>query len=100
VANGASSSTPAATTESLAAGRVRWQVTTIDASGGRLETGQITGYLKDERVRGRLVGKRVVPYPDRAAIGRGEGPRGKELMWVDSSLETFFLHVQGLPLRH
>jgi membrane-bound lytic murein transglycosylase A len=109
-----------------------WRVTTTDASGARVETGQITGYfepvlrgsrkrdarytvplygvpddlvtidlgelypsLQGERVRGRLVGKRVVPYPDRAGIVRGEGPRGKELVWVDSAVDAFFLQIQG-----
>ncbi len=60
-----------------------------------VDLGELYPALKGERVRGRLVGRRVVPYPDRAAIGRGEGPRGKELVWVDSAVDAFFLHVQG-----
>ena len=48
------------------------------------------------RLRGRLDGKRVLPYWDRAAI---EGDRrrlaGNELLWVEDPVELFFLHIQG-----
>lgn len=60
-----------------------------------IDLGELYPALKGERVRGRLVGKRVVPYADRAGIARGEGPRGKELVWVDSAVDAFFLHIQG-----
>lgn len=60
-----------------------------------VDLGELYPALKGERVRGRLVGRRVVPYPDRAAIAQGQGPRGKELLWVDSEVDAFFLHVQG-----
>jgi membrane-bound lytic murein transglycosylase A len=60
-----------------------------------VDLGELYPALKGERVRGRLVGKRVVPYADRAGIARGEGPRGKELVWVDDAVEAFFLHIQG-----
>jgi membrane-bound lytic murein transglycosylase A len=52
--------------------------------------------LKGLRLRGRLDGRRVVPYYDRAQIENGAAPvRGKELLWVDDAVELFFLHVQG-----
>ncbi|MBV8470102.1 MAG: murein transglycosylase A [Burkholderiaceae bacterium] len=50
--------------------------------------------LKGMRLRGRLVGKKVVPYATRADIERAEGS-GKELLWVDDPVESFFLQVQG-----
>jgi membrane-bound lytic murein transglycosylase A len=46
------------------------------------------------RLRGRLVGKTVVPYGTRAEIERARLP-GKELVWVDDPVEAFFLEVQG-----
>jgi len=46
--------------------------------------------LKGKRVRGRLVGKKVVPYNSRAEI-----VSGKALLWVDDAVEAFFLEVQG-----
>ncbi|HEX8009418.1 MAG TPA: MltA domain-containing protein [Casimicrobiaceae bacterium] len=52
--------------------------------------------LKDKRVRGRIDGKRVVPYWPRAAIEAGRAPlAGKELVFVDDRLEAFFVQVQG-----
>src|SRR5471032_1364909 len=50
--------------------------------------------LKGMRLRGRLVGKKVVPYSTRAEIERADGT-GKELLWVDDPVESFFLQVQG-----
>jgi membrane-bound lytic murein transglycosylase A len=47
------------------------------------------------RVRGKLQGKRVVPYPDRAQLADGRVLAGKELLWVDSSIDAFFLQIQG-----
>jgi membrane-bound lytic murein transglycosylase A len=50
--------------------------------------------LKGMRLRGRLVGKTVVPYETRAEIERARIP-GKALVWVDDPVEAFFLEVQG-----
>ena len=52
--------------------------------------------LRGMRLRGRLDGKRVVPYYTRAEIARGAAPvEGKEIVWVDDPVEAFFLQVQG-----
>jgi membrane-bound lytic murein transglycosylase A len=50
--------------------------------------------LKGKRLRGRLVGKKVIPYSTRAEIDRAD-MSGKELLWVDDPVEAFFLEVQG-----
>ena len=50
--------------------------------------------LKGMRLRGRLVGKIVVPYGTRAEIARAD-IAGKELVWVNDPVEAFFLEVQG-----
>ena len=50
--------------------------------------------LKGKRVRGRLSGKKVIPYASRDEIARANLP-GKELLWVDDPVEAFFLEVQG-----
>ncbi|RZL90824.1 MAG: murein transglycosylase, partial [Variovorax sp.] len=60
-----------------------------------IDLGELYPALKGERVRGRLVGRKVVPYPDRAGISRGQGPKGRELLWVDSAIDAFFLQIQG-----
>jgi len=51
--------------------------------------------LAGMRLRGRLAGNKVLPYPSRAEIERGGLLKGKELVWVDSPIEAFFLQVQG-----
>ncbi len=52
--------------------------------------------LRGLRLRGRVEGKRVVPYYTRAEIARGAAPvAGKEILWVDDPIEAFFLHIQG-----
>jgi membrane-bound lytic murein transglycosylase A len=52
--------------------------------------------LKGMRLRGRIEGRRVVPYYDRAQIEDGKAAlHGKELLWVDDAVELFFLQVQG-----
>lgn len=52
--------------------------------------------LKDKRLRGRLDGKRVVPYWTRADIEGGRAPlAGKALVFVDDAIEAFFLQIQG-----
>jgi membrane-bound lytic murein transglycosylase A len=52
--------------------------------------------LKNMRLRGRIEGRRLVPYYDRAQIESGQAPlRGREIAWVDDAIELFFLHIQG-----
>lgn len=52
--------------------------------------------LNQYRLRGRVVGNRVVPYFERGEIDNGERPlQGQELFWVADPVELFFLHIQG-----
>jgi membrane-bound lytic murein transglycosylase A len=52
--------------------------------------------LKDKRVRGRVDGKKVVPYWPRADIETGRAPvAGKALVYVADPVEAFFLQIQG-----
>jgi membrane-bound lytic murein transglycosylase A len=52
--------------------------------------------LRNMRLRGRLQGRRVVPYYSRAEIeGGAASMAGKELIWVDDPIEAFFLQIQG-----
>ncbi|MCP3169388.1 murein transglycosylase A [Myxococcus qinghaiensis] len=49
-----------------------------------------------ERVFGRLEGKRLVPYWNRAEIRGGKlSPRKLELAWVKDPVSLFFMEVQG-----
>ncbi|PIW26036.1 MAG: murein transglycosylase [Rhodospirillales bacterium CG15_BIG_FIL_POST_REV_8_21_14_020_66_15] len=51
---------------------------------------------RGEQLAGRVVDDRLVPYYDRREIAGG-ALRGRqlELLWVDSAVDLFFLHVQG-----
>jgi membrane-bound lytic murein transglycosylase A len=52
--------------------------------------------LKDKRVRGRVEGRKVVPYWPRADIEKGAAPlAGKVLVYVADPVEAFFLEIQG-----
>ncbi|WP_232429410.1 murein transglycosylase A [Noviherbaspirillum autotrophicum] len=51
--------------------------------------------LKSMRLRGRVVGNKVVPYLSRAELTQSGVLAGKELLWVDDAIEAFFLQVQG-----
>lgn len=52
--------------------------------------------LRSYRLRGRLEGRRVVPYYSRAEIENGLAPLAdKVLFWVDDALDLFFLQIQG-----
>ncbi len=61
-----------------------------------IDLGDAYPQLKGQRIRGRLSGKRVVPYFKRAEIEAGtDGLKGRELFWVENAVELFFLQIQG-----
>ncbi|MCM1128712.1 MAG: murein transglycosylase A [Alistipes senegalensis] len=51
--------------------------------------------LKGMRLRGRLEGKRLLPYPSRGEIRKSNCLAGQEIVWVDDAVDAFFLQVQG-----
>ncbi|RMH61558.1 MAG: transglycosylase [Zetaproteobacteria bacterium] len=75
--------------------RFRYPVYGVPDDLLRIELDDVYPQLKGLRLRGRLVGKRVVPYYTRKEIEAGKSPVGKALLWVDDPIELFFLHVQG-----
>lgn len=61
-----------------------------------IDLGDVYPDLEGRRLRGRLEGKRVVPYYSREEIQHGSKPlKGKELLWVDDPVALFFLQIQG-----
>jgi membrane-bound lytic murein transglycosylase A len=58
-----------------------------------IDLGVLYPELAGKRVRGRLEGRRVVPYWSRQQIAGQLA--GAELLWVDDALEAFLLEVQG-----
>lgn len=54
--------------------------------------------LKNLRLRGRLVGNKLVPYSTRKEIeaaANGNGFKGKPIAWAEDPVELFFLQIQG-----
>lgn len=55
--------------------------------------------LKFKRVRGRLVGNKLVPYYSRAEIETDASPlKGREFIYIDDIIDVFFLQIQGSGL--
>jgi membrane-bound lytic murein transglycosylase A len=59
-----------------------------------VDLGGLYPELKDKRLRGRLDGRRVVPYPSRTEITTKK-INAPVLAWVDDPVALFFLQVQG-----
>ncbi len=52
--------------------------------------------LKSLRLRGRLQGNKIVPYPTRSEIENANGGfKGKPIAWAEDPVELFFLQIQG-----
>ena len=61
-----------------------------------VELGRFRDDWRGQRIAGRLKDGQLVPFDSRAEIERGAlGGRGLELLWVDSPVDAFFLHIQG-----
>ena len=66
-----------------------------------VELASIYPELANKRVRGRLVGTKLIPYYNRGEIETDMSPlQGKELLWVDDAVELFFLQIQGSGMVH
>lgn len=59
-----------------------------------VELGELYPELKNMRLRGRLEGRKLVPYYSRSDWAQQEEKR-KPLLWVDDALDFFFMQVQG-----
>jgi membrane-bound lytic murein transglycosylase A len=61
-----------------------------------IDLSEVYPEFKNKRMRGRLVGNKVIPYHSRADIERDASVlKGRELVWVDDLVDVFFLHIQG-----
>ncbi|MDR2016307.1 MAG: murein transglycosylase A [Burkholderiales bacterium] len=61
-----------------------------------IELASLYPELEGKRVRGRLVGNKVLPYFSRAEIDRGNSTfKATPLFYVDDAMDAFFLHIQG-----
>jgi membrane-bound lytic murein transglycosylase A len=61
-----------------------------------VELGSLYPELKGARVRGRLDGRKVLPYWSRAQIASAKAPLpAPVLAWADDPVDAFFLEIQG-----
>lgn len=57
--------------------------------------------LANKRVRGRVVGTKLIPYYNRGEIEADNSPlKGREFVWVDDQIDLFFLQIQGSGMVH
>ena len=77
-------------------GRYRYPVYGVPDDLLVVDLGEVYPELKGYRLRGRVEGRRVVPYYDRAQIDRGAAPLADRILaWVEDPVELFFLQIQG-----
>lgn len=61
-----------------------------------VDLGEVYPELKNLRLRGRIDGRRIVPYYTRADIEAGKASvTGREILWVEDAVDLFFLQIQG-----
>jgi membrane-bound lytic murein transglycosylase A len=60
-----------------------------------VELAELYPELKGLRLRGRVEGRKLVPYYSRAEIEAGKGVPGKVLLWTTDPVDFFFVQVQG-----
>jgi len=77
-----------------AGGPYQWPLYTAPADLLTIDLGQVYPELAGKRVRGKLVGKRVVPYGTRAEIAASP-TKPPAIVWVNDPVEAFFLQIQG-----
>ena len=76
--------------------RSAWPIHGVPKDMLTIELGDVYPELKSLRLRGRLVGNKVLPYWNRAQFGeRAEQAQAPVLLWADDPIELFFLQVQG-----
>lgn len=60
-----------------------------------IDLGGVYPELAGKRIRGKLDGKRVVPYDTRAEIAASPDRQPPAIVWVNDPVEAFFLQIQG-----
>jgi membrane-bound lytic murein transglycosylase A len=76
--------------------RYRYPVYTTPDELLVIDLSEVYPELKNMRLRGRLQGRKVIPYYSRAEIASNAASlQGRELLWVDDEIDLFFLQIQG-----
>ena len=78
--------------------RARYPLYAVPADLVTVDLASVHPELKNLRLRGRLVGNKLVPYPTRKdieAAAHGNGFKGKPIAWTEDPVDLFFLQIQG-----
>ncbi len=76
-------------------GDYQWPLYEAPADLLTIDLGTLYPELAGKRIRGKLDGKRVVPYDTRAEIAALPDRQPPAIVWVDDPVEAFFLQIQG-----
>ncbi|HEY9278541.1 MAG TPA: murein transglycosylase A [Eoetvoesiella sp.] len=75
-------------------GEYQWPLYSAPDDLLTIDLGTVYPELAGKRVRGKLVGKRVVPYDTRAEIA-SSAKQPPVVVWANDPVEAFFLQIQG-----
>ncbi|NYT62650.1 murein transglycosylase A [Alcaligenaceae bacterium] len=76
-------------------GEYQWPLYTAPDDLLTIDLGAVYPELAGKRIRGKLAGKRVVPYDTRAEIAKSAARQPPVIVWVNDPVEAFFLQIQG-----
>lgn len=76
-------------------GPYQWPLYAVPDDLLSVDLGSVYPELAGKRVRGKLQGRRVVPYDTRAQIESNPDRQPPVIAWVDDPIEAFFLQIQG-----
>lgn len=75
-------------------GDYQWPLYAVPDDMLIIDLGSAYPELQGKRIRGKLEGRRVVPYDTRAEI-EAPGRQPPAIVWVNDPVDAFFLQVQG-----
>lgn len=79
-----------------AGGVYQWPMYSVPSDLITVDLGRVYPELAGKRVRGKLVGTRLVPYDTRGDFSnRTSSEKSKVIVYLDDPVEAFFLQVQG-----
>lgn len=76
-------------------GEYQWPLYQAPADLLTIDLGAVYPELAGKRIRGKLDGKRVVPYDTRADIASSAERQPPAIVWVNDAVDAFFLQIQG-----
>ena len=61
-----------------------------------VDLGDFRAALRGQKIVGKVMGHKLKPYDDRAAVAQGAlRERAQPLFWTDDAIDVFFLEIQG-----